>query len=1513
MNKAGSIRKLGIDVGSTTVKIVVVEPRHKKIVFSRYRRHNAYQDETVHALLSEVAALFPGASFKAAVCGSGGKPIADAIRAHFIQEVVANAIAVREFYPQARVAIELGGQDAKLVFFYHDEVTGRLVASDMRMNGSCAGGTGAFIDEVATLLRVPVEEFEAMAVKGKAVYDISGRCGVFAKTDIQPLLNQGGLREDIALSTFHAIAKQTIGGLAQGLELKPPIIFEGGPLTFNPSLIRVFAERLALREADIIRPENPETLIAYGAALSIDEMFGGKAAGGGGELFNLKDALESLCTFRDHLKNVQPEKKQTYFVSAAERDAFEYRHRLPPPPMSHNLKRGDTLSVYMGIDTGSTTSKFVLLDENDEVVYSFYANNRGEPLKVIKQALLDMKKKYDDEGITLDIRALGTTGYGELLFDKAFGADYHTVETVAHAEAARAYMPNASFILDIGGQDMKAINIADGIVTNITVNEACSSGCGSFLESFAATLNIPLDQIPDAAFGAKNPAELGSRCTVFMNSTIITEQRNGKQADDIMAGLCRSIIENVFTKVVRLANLSGLGDHIVVQGGTFKNNAVLRALEQYLGKDVIRAPYPGEMGAIGIALLTKKHVREHGFTSPHGSDRTRFIGFETLKTFDYTQESNVTCSFCANSCSRTLLMFSNGTTWITGNHCERGELLGDPKDAATRAKIQSITATMDAVPDMVKTREKLLFKDYPFSLVAPARDTTIGLPRALDFWRTMPFFTTFFHALGFQTRVSRASSRALFERGLPFVASDTVCFPAKLLHGHLHDLMETGDKVDRVFMPLFAHLPSDNPDPGSTYTCPVLKGYPLVVKYSDDPERRWNTPFDAPVFHWFKQQDRDFQLCRYMRETFDLTESQTRKAIAQGDAAMDTFSAALVAGGARILAAMEQQGPEQFAVVFAGRHYQFDELVNHQLSHYFTSVGIPVLTVDALPGVQDVDLSKTRLDITNNNHARLLSGAILTAQHSALEYVQLFSFGCGHDALYTDEVARILHEISGKSPLVLKLDESDVAGPLRIRIRSFIETVQARRMAAARQTAQGDSGTGAIKALGEPYPVKFTKKDRKLRTILVPNVSRSFCKIITAVLRSEGLRAEPLPMGGKEAMQLGKQFVHNDSCFPAQMVVGEALAVLKSGKYDPDEVIVGTGKTPCDCRLTNYTVLTRRALDQAGYPNIPIFDSDFIDAKNLHPGYRFSKIVYARGAFCFMIADILDDLRHKIRPYELVKGETDRVFEDALDAVTDALCHRGISGAYRAYKKAIDALCAISYDRSAPKPRVFITGEYMQTFHVGANFYIEDYLEKNNMEVALPRMFDVFRNLMLFHTVSEIKDFRVRHPLPEMLYAFVGDKYAETALDILEKAAAKHPLYDRSLHLPDMAKLSDHIIHHSIQSGEGFLIVADILHRAANGVKSFIILQPFGCLPNHVSGRGLIKRIKEEYPAIQILPLDYDPDTSFANIENRLQMLIMNARNFETTVERTDDETSKTKFTKVRAHEPKPDFKIAVL
>ena len=1492
---------MGIDVGSTTVKILILDSEKNEIIYTHYERHHAEQWATTQRLLRSVETQFPGERFRIAVCGSGGKPICDKIGAHFVQEVVANSSAVRALYPETRTAIELGGQDAKIIFFYDDD--GRLVTSDMRMNGSCAGGTGAFIDEIASLLKVPTEEFEGLAASGKEVHSISGRCGVFAKTDIQSMLNQGVERADIALSAFHAIVKQTVGGLAQGLELKPPIIFEGGPLTYDHTLVKAFAQKLNLKPEEIIRPEHPETIVARGAAIALDELF---PCEDDSDAILLSDAIHALDGGVVRVEHTGSKVKKAYFESEEECEAWREKHKSPELAKI-DVKAGDTLNVYIGIDAGSTTSKMVLMTEDEKVFDRYYANNRGDPINVVRRGLMELHAKYEAMGVKLNVLGLGTTGYGELLIAKAYGADYHTVETVAHATAARRFVPDVSFILDIGGQDMKGIWVADGIITNITLNEACSSGCGSFLENFASSLKIPTDKIADAAFRSKKPADLGSRCTVFMNSTIITEQKNGCGPDDIMAGLCRSIIENVFTKVVRISNTSILGNKIVVQGGTFKNDAVLRSLEQYLGGEVTRAPYPGEMGCIGAALLTKeKH---------EAGAKSNFIGFDALESLSYTQRENVICSKCANHCSRSLIQFSNGTTYITGNRCARGEVVlsEELSDADKSLKIADGSEDEEAVsglgapektkpgvipesktrytPDMFLIREQLLFKKWDYKQVSAKKNITIGLPRTLEYWDSMPFWSTFFRSLGYDVILSHKSSRDMFENGIPFVPSDTVCFPAKLAHGHIQDLVKQFKEKEnhglhglesstdenltansslltanfRIFMPMVMEMPATDKARASNYVCAVVKGYPLIISHSENPARRWNVPFDNPMFHWYSETDRKNQIISYFSEHYGLQKSEIEAAFAQGETAILAFRAKLREEGQKIIDKVTAENG--FAVVLAGRPYHTDALVSHDLSRVFTKQYIPVLTVDSLPELNDVNLRYTRAEVTNNFHTRMLSGALLAAKSPALEYVQIVSFGCGHDAILSDEIIRIMSETSGKSPLILKLDEGGAANSLNIRVKSFLETIAERR---------AKKGILPFKNLGDAYTAKFGKEDLEMRTVLIPNVSAAFCKLLSGVLRKQGLRALPLSMGENQQIQVGKKYVHNDTCFPAQMVIGEAISALQSGKYPLDRVAIGMAKYQGDCRLSHYSALLRRALDAAGFKQVPIVSTDPIDSKEMHPGFRLGALFNIRSLWVITMMDMLEELRRQIRPYELNKGETNRIFDEVIDDIAQGI-DKGIRTALKAYKRGITRFCEIKYDRSQPRSRVFVTGEYLVTFHPGSNFHVERYLEENGLEVILPRMANVFRK-DFYARVVEAKDLNVKFNMANAIFDRVAEKLFEKAQKTCEKEASRHPLFVKATPLPILAAETDEIMNRTFLSGEGWLIPGEIKEYALRGVQSFVILQPFGCLPNHICGRGIMKKVKEEFPAVQILPLDLDPDTSFANVENRLQMLIMNEK-----------------------------------
>ncbi len=1435
-------------MGSTTVKVVVLDPETGEMLHCAYRRHHARQSETAAELLAEAKEKFPEDSFRAAVCGSGGKPVAARLGVPFIQEVVANAAAVCALYPTARTAIELGGQDAKLIFFEYDEQKGTLEASDMRMNGSCAGGTGAFIDEIASLLDIAPEEYEAMAAAGTHVFDISGRCGVFAKTDIQPLLIQGAAREDIALSAFHAIVKQTIGGLSQGLELKPPIIFEGGPLTFHPTLIRVFAERLNLSKEEIIIPDHPETIVALGTAMAIDKLFPDPRPEEFVTLSDLQERMKSNAA----LEIEEEHKAPPFFASEEERQAFQERHgRERREPEEPHVRDGK-LRVYLGIDSGSTTSKMVLMDEEERVVDRFYSPNQGQALYVVREGILHFYEKYEKLGVELVILGVGTTGYGEKMLAKAVGADFHIVETVAHAQACLHYFPDATFLLDIGGQDMKAIWLDDGVITNIMLNEACSSGCGSFLENFAASLNIPVEEIADAAFSSAEPAALGSRCTVFMNSTIITEQRAGKDPKDIMAGLCRSIIENVFTKVVRISNTDSLGDHIVVQGGTFNNEAVLRALEEYLGRDVTLSPYSGEMGALGAALLARQEIEENGYADGKG---TSFIGREAMENFSYETHTGIQCPGCANHCSRTVISFSTGEYFVTGNRCERGEVLDLPKNKAEGSDGTAGAPMEKQGTDLFAEREKLLFQQYPVHPAA-SRNQTIGLPRVLEFWDSMPFWSTFFRALGYQVKFSHPSGRKMYESGLEFVASDTICFPAKLAHGHVLDL--ANQKVDRIFMPYVMHMPPEGVDKQSPYVCSVVQGYPMVVKNSQDPQTRYGIPFDTPVFHWFTTKDRKKQICQYAVDELSVTQKEAEEAFAQAEEAIESFRAELRKKGEAVIA--DAKANHTFAVVLAGRPYHTDPFISHDISKLFTQRGISVLTVDSLPGLNDEDLGNTRIEITNNFHTRMLAGAKIAAKEEALEYVQLVSFGCGHDAVLSDEIVRIMTEMAQKPPLILKIDESDAAGSLRIRVQSFIETVRIRRKMKPEPVCE----------LPAPSPYKFYKSDKRRRMILIPNISAEVTTLLCAILEKENFLVKSVPVGGIDQIRLGKKYVHNDICFPCQMVIGELISALMEGDYDQDEVAVGMVKFQCDCRMSHYAGLLRKGLDAAGFERVPIVTTDAGDSKDMHPGVMLLGIsAVLEAVWTFVMLDILTELCRKIRPYERNKGETDRVYQACVDKIADGI-RGGISQARKKFSECIDDMAGIAYDRSHLKPKVFVTGELLVTYHPGSNFNIERYLESNGMETEFPRITDQLRKDFRA-SECEIKDYHANIAPYPFAVTWLFDQIQKS----LEKTAMRHPLYKKALRPQDLYQGVKDLIPETLSCGEGWLMAAEIDHYAQEDVKSFVILQPFGCLPNHICGRGTIKKLKERHPGIRILPLDLDPDTSYANVENRLQMLIM--------------------------------------
>jgi predicted CoA-substrate-specific enzyme activase len=1348
-----------------------------------------------------------------------------------------------KLYPVTRTSVELGGQDAKILFFSED--SGGQV-KDMRMNGVCAGGTGAFLDQIASLLNIPIESFNDYASRGTKLYDISGRCGVFAKTDIQPLLNQGIPKEDIALSCLHALAKQTIGGLAQGMEIEKPLLFAGGPFFFMPKIIDVFKERLELSDSDYNFPDNAQTFIAYGTALALGTALGeGKA-----NALSIDDAVETLSQRKKLRSKEESESdggESPFFTGTEELDEFNKKYKIPTFE-PYRAVEGETLEVYLGMDAGSTTTKFVAINEVGEVLYKFYQSNKGEPVDTARKGLLEFYDYYKKQGAEVVVKGFGSTGYGEHLFAKAFGGDYHTVETIAHKEAASFYEPGATFVLDLGGQDMKAIFIEDGVITDIVLNEACSAGCGSFIESYSNSLKIEPQDIAGLAFKANSPSTLGSRCTVFMNSSIISEQKSGKTVNEILAGLCKSVIENLFTKVIRIPNVEALGKHIVVQGGTFKNDAVLRALTQYAGVDVIRPPHAGEMGALGIALLTKAQRSDW--------EGSHFIGFDAIRELTYKAIDGDRCPFCANACARSVIKFSNGTNFVTGNRCDRGEVIGTPE------KTEKPKVVKKKIPNMMREREKMLFVDYNKSFPAAQSKGDIGLPPVLDFYDSMPFWGTFLASLGYNVKLSRRSNYKVFEDGLKQIPSDTVCLPAKMVHGHFDYLKKQG--VKRVFFPSVQKRLKDNPNLDDSWSCAVLMGYPEVIRISEFGTRAYDDiELLAPSFRWSNEKLKKDQIVLWAENALGENKKDIVKAIKDGDYAQHSFDKKLLARGQEILDNLDKTG--EFGVLLAGRPYHGDSFINHGVADLFTAKGIPVIINEALP-LERISLENSRVDTLNPFHSRMFAASHFVAENNNLELVQLVSFGCGHDAVVTDEVSRILKDRSNKALLSLKLDEGENKGPLNIRITSFVETVRSRR---GLTEAEVRDGTDA-------YERKFIKDDKNLE-LLIPNLNRSFSLLMSEILQEQGYRTRVLPWANKDAMDLGKRFVHNDICFPAQINIGEHLEFLVNNKDDARNYGVMLAKNCNDCRAGHYAALARKALDANGFEEVPIITTDFNDRRNIHPGFKVNEVkfnlTFMRG---LSLIDAIDDMHRKCRPYEKVVGSTDELHESALNRVIKALVYKGWKASRIELSKVIEDFNTLETNRENRRPRVGIIGEILVNFHNTGNYNIVEYLEQNGMEVVLPSLIEFWRqDAVNFKTEVEAKHTR-GGKFKALQGKAVGGLFG-SAINSVEKRMKSFKYYEPHSDIYEVAEKAKSVMDISFRAGEGWLIPGEILSWIDHGVMAHLIVQPFGCLPNHITGRGVTKAIKEKHPDATILSLDFDPDTSLANIHNRMQMIILNA------------------------------------
>ena len=967
---------LGIDVGSTTVKACVLDEQGK-ILYSSYVRHYSRVKECV---LSELEKIRPiGTSFCACITGSAGLGIAQRGKIPFVQEVQAAYGAIRRLYPDTDVAVELGGEDAKIIF-----VTG---GTEQRMNGSCAGGTGAFIDQMATLLDITVEEMDALALKAERVYPIASRCGVFAKSDIQPLLNQGASKADISASIFQAVVDQTVSGLAQGRRIKGKVLFLGGPLFFLKGLRLAFKRTLGLDDAHAVFPDTAPCFMSIGAAIY--------AAQEREETLEELSARLSVVSDGENITVGEP-----LFADHAQYDAFVARHMRSDLAFEDiHAYRGD---AYLGIDSGSTTTKLMLITPDNKILYSHYQSNNGQPLDIVADRLREI---YSLIGDRIVIRGACVTGYGEDMMKAALKIDFGVVETMAHFKAALHFNPDVDFIIDIGGQDIKCFKVKNRAIDSIMLNEACSSGCGSFIQTFAKAMGMEIEEFSRLGLFAKHPVELGSRCTVFMNSSVKQAQKEGASVEDISAGLSSSIVKNAIYKVIRARTPEELGDHIVVQGGTFLNDAVLRSFEKETGKEVVRPAIAGLMGAFGAALYAKENTPAEKLIST-------VLTEPELRAFLYSSRS-VTCKGCTSRCNVNILTFADGRRFLSGNKCERGAGLPVPKD----------------LPDIYAYKyEKLL------ALPQPEREGargTVGLPVQLVMFEQLPLWTKFFETCGFRVVLSDRSSRELYFRGQHTVASDTACYPAKLMHGHIESLLDKG--VDFIFYPCESYN-LDEHDSINHYNCPVVAYYPELLKANN--ERLTEENFVNPYLDLNDEKSSVHALHRALARR-KLPASLIRRAYRAGLAAYAAFHADVVEEGRRILAEAEREGRQ--VVVLAGRPYHADPEINHGIAKLLNSLGIAVLSEDAV--YEEGDLVKVNVLNQWTYHARLYRAAEFVTHKKNVNLVQLVSFGCGIDAITTDEVRAIL-ESRGKLYTQIKIDEINNLGVVKIRLRSMLAAIE---------------------------------------------------------------------------------------------------------------------------------------------------------------------------------------------------------------------------------------------------------------------------------------------------------------------------------------------------------------------------------------------------------------------------------------------------------------------------------------
>ncbi len=1402
--------RLGIDIGSTTVKVAVIDDNNK-ILFADYERHYANIQETLASLLKKCKGELGELSLRPNITGSGGLTLSGYLHIPFVQEVVAVATALQDYAPRTDVAIELGGEDAKIIYF-----TGGI---DQRMNGICAGGTGSFIDQMASLLQTDAAGLNEYAKNYKAIYPIAARCGVFAKSDIQPLINDGATREDLAASIFQAVVNQTISGLACGKPIRGNVAFLGGPLHFLPELRNAFIRTLNLTGDAIIAPDHSHLFAAVGAAMNAKDH---------AEIFSLDKLIADLSggiKMKFEVKRMQP-----LFKDEADYKEFTDRHD------QYKVRRGDLSTyegnVFLGIDAGSTTTKVALVGEDGSLLYSFYSSNNGSPLATAISSIKEIKSLLPDSA---KIAYSCSTGYGEALLKAAFMLDEGEVETISHYYAAAFFDPSVDCILDIGGQDMKCIRIKDGTVDSVQLNEACSSGCGSFIETFAKSLNYSVQDFAKAALFAQNPVDLGTRCTVFMNSNVKQAQKEGASVADISAGLAYSVIKNALFKVIKITSAGDLGKNVVVQGGTFYNDAVLRSFERISGCNAVRPDIAGIMGAFGAALI----ARERYMHRPH---ETTMLSLDDIINLTYTTTMS-RCRGCVNHCVLTINRFEGGRQYISGNRCERG--LGVEK------------AKRD-IPNLFTWKYHRLF-DYEPLTADKATRGVVGIPRVLNMYENFPYWATFFKELGFRVMLSPQSSHQIYELGIETIPSESECYPAKLAHGHISWLIKRD--VPFIFYPCIPYERKEVPGAGNHYNCPMVTSYSENIKNNMEELKEKNVKFLNPFMAFTSEAVLSKQLQEVFKKEFDIPESETKKAAKKAWDELAQARTDVEKKGEEVLQYLKDTG--KHGIVLAGRPYHIDPEINHGIADMITSYGFAVLTEDSVSHLGKVERP---LVVTDQwmYHSRLYAAATFVKTQDNLDLVQLNSFGCGLDAVTTDQVSDILTR-SGKIYTVLKIDEVNNLGAARIRIRSLISALRVREERRYTRNIVSSSYNRVI----------FTKEMKKNYTLLCPQMSPIHFELIEPAIRSFGYNLVVLQNDDKTAVDTGLKYVNNDACYPSLIVIGQIMDALLSGKYDLDHTAVLMSQTGGGCRASNYIGFIRRALEKAGMAQIPVISIN-ANGMETNPGFTYTPSMLVKALQAVVYGDVFMRVLYATRPYEAVPGSA-----NALHEKWKKICVKALSTKSAGMMTFVKNIRGIIHDfdnlerTNVHKPKVGIVGEILVKFSPTANNHIVELLESEGAEAVMPDLMD-FLLYCFYNSNFKADNLGMKRSTAHLC------NMAISLLEYMRKAARialeKSTHFTPPSRIKDLAVMANGFVSLGNQTGEGWFLTGEMLELIKSGVNNIVCVQPFGCLPNHIVGKGVIKELRYANPKANIIAVDYDPGASEVNQLNRIKLMLSTAQ-----------------------------------